>query len=222
MDRTRATSAPGSRRLIRSATTITAKTPAAMATDQPLMSPCWSITERTRSMVVVPRPGTPRTIGIWRTTISTAIPAKMPVITGVEKNSAIHPRRKRPTATSTRADQQGGERHRRAVTGGSHHGNRRHAGGEHRGDSRVCADRQVTVRTDQGVEHRPGDERVKTSHHRQVGQQSGGHLRRQSHRDQSQTRQRIKAQPRSAVAPQRRRDPPGAHASSRPPPAARS
>ena len=40
-------------------------------------------------------------IGIWRAMISTAIPAKMPVITGVEKNSAIHPSRNKPAATNT-------------------------------------------------------------------------------------------------------------------------
>ncbi len=40
-------------------------------------------------------------IGIWRTMISTAIPAKMPVVTGVEKNSEIHPSRNKPAATST-------------------------------------------------------------------------------------------------------------------------
>ena len=100
-DRTRATSAPGIRWLIRSATTITTKTPAAMATDHQLISLLSTITERTRSMVVAPRAGTPRMIGIWRATISTAIPARMPVITGVEKNCEIHPSRNKPAATST-------------------------------------------------------------------------------------------------------------------------
>ena len=51
-------------------------------------------------MVVVAPPGTPRMAGIWRTTISTAIPARIPVITGVERKSAIHPSRKAPTAIS--------------------------------------------------------------------------------------------------------------------------
>ena len=51
-------------------------------------------------MVVVPPPVNPRMIGTWRTTIDTAIPARTPVITGVERNSAIHPSRSRPTATS--------------------------------------------------------------------------------------------------------------------------
>src|ERR1035441_314434 len=49
---------------------------------------------------VAPRRAPPRMAGIWRTTISTAIPASTPVITGVERNSAIHPSRKAPTATS--------------------------------------------------------------------------------------------------------------------------
>ena len=51
-------------------------------------------------MVVVPPPLTPRMAGSWRTTISTAIPASTPVITGVDRNSEIHPRRHRPAATS--------------------------------------------------------------------------------------------------------------------------
>ena len=52
-------------------------------------------------MVVAPPLGTPRMTGIWRAMISTAIPANMPVTTGVEKNSETHPSRNRPTATST-------------------------------------------------------------------------------------------------------------------------
>ena len=71
-------------------------------------------------MVVVAPPGTPRMAGIWRTTISTAIPARIPVITGVDRNSAIHPSRKAPTAISDRADQQGGEGHGQAVARAPH------------------------------------------------------------------------------------------------------
>jgi hypothetical protein len=48
-------------------------------------------------MVVVPQLGKPRRAGSCRTTISTAIPANTPVITDVERNSAIHPSRSRPT-----------------------------------------------------------------------------------------------------------------------------
>jgi hypothetical protein len=49
-------------------------------------------------MVVVPPPATPKTMGSSRAMMPTAIPARTPVMTGVESSSEIHPSRTRPTA----------------------------------------------------------------------------------------------------------------------------
>ena len=85
---------------MRSAATITARTTTAIPTDHQLTWLSWLGRRRISPSVVVAPPGTPRMAGIWRTTISTAIPASTPVITGVDRKSAIHPSRKAPTATS--------------------------------------------------------------------------------------------------------------------------
>src|ERR1022692_1663366 len=119
-------------------TPISTRTPTAIPADHPLMWLSWPATERIRPTVVVPPPVTPRMTGIWRTTISTAIPARSPSMTGVERNSAIHPRRQRPTTTSS-ADQQRGEGHHGAVAGGRRC-RRRHADGEYGGDGGVRTD----------------------------------------------------------------------------------
>ena len=52
-------------------------------------------------MVDVPPPGTPRTAGSWPTTISTAMPASTPVMTGAEKRSDTQPSRSSPAATTS-------------------------------------------------------------------------------------------------------------------------
>ena len=161
-----------------------------------------------------PRRCTPRMTGSWRTTISTAIPARTPVITGVDRNSEIQPRRSRPTAISSAPTSSAVKAMARAVAERPHRRDGRHAGGQHRRDGGVRPDREVAVRAEQGVEQRSGDEGVEPGHRRQVRQPRGGHLRRQRHGDQRQAGQRIGAQPRCAVAPQRGRHQPGCHASS--------
>ena len=98
---------------MRWAAAMIARTPTAMPTDQPLMWLSWPATWRIRSIVVVPPPAHPEDDRDLAAMISTAIPASTPVITGVDKNSEIHPRRQQAGGDQQAADQQGSEGHRR-------------------------------------------------------------------------------------------------------------
>jgi hypothetical protein len=98
MDATRPISAPGILRLIFSPATMITRTAAEMATVQPFAWESWWAIFSTRPTVVVPPPGSPSTAGSWRRRISMPMPARIPVTTGVEMKSAIHPSRSRPMA----------------------------------------------------------------------------------------------------------------------------
>ncbi len=92
-------SAPGMRRSMRSPIPISTSTVAASPMVHGLAWGSWRAISRSRSIVDTPPPGRPRTEGSCRTKISTAIPARIPVTTGVEMKSAIHPSLSRPASS---------------------------------------------------------------------------------------------------------------------------
>ncbi len=96
----RPTNAPGSFRSIRSAASTTARTTRPIPTVHPLEFPKWLSTVATRWMVVPLTEGCPMKSGSWWTTMITATPPMKPVMIGVERNSAIQPRRKSPISAT--------------------------------------------------------------------------------------------------------------------------
>ena len=98
VDPIRPISPPGMRRSMCALTNITASTPSPMATVHPLTWPRWVKTNPMRWVFEPPVEGSPRKSGSWWITMMTATPDRKPVTMGVDRNSAIHPRRRRLTS----------------------------------------------------------------------------------------------------------------------------
>src|SRR6202045_3254328 len=90
------------RALIRSDTAMTARTPRPMKSVIGFASFTCPARIATRWSIGPSGEGSPRTSGNWEMKMCAEIPARKPIVTGIERRSAIQPRRKIAPETSTR------------------------------------------------------------------------------------------------------------------------
>jgi hypothetical protein len=86
--------APGIRALIRSDTAMTARTPRPMTSVIGFASFTCPARIATRWSIGPSGEGSPRTPGNWEMKMCAEMPARKPIVTGIERRSAIQPRRK--------------------------------------------------------------------------------------------------------------------------------
>ncbi len=84
---------------MRSDAAMTASTPTPISSVSGLVSFRWAARTARRCSIAPSGAGNPRTAGNCEMTICTEMPARKPVVTGIDSRSAIQPRRKIPAAT---------------------------------------------------------------------------------------------------------------------------
>ena len=104
------------------------------------------------------RPSSP---GAWLTRMWPAIPARNPVVTGMDSRSATKPRRNDAGERENQADAEREQRRVGGVVRRARARQQRQRSGENRRDRRIRADRQKAARAEHGEADRPGDEREK-------------------------------------------------------------
>ena len=92
--------APGIRASICSDRAMIARTPRPMTSVKPLVSPRCSANVTRRWSIGPSGPGSPRIAGNCEIKMCAEMPARKPIVTGIDNRSAIQPRRKMPDAAS--------------------------------------------------------------------------------------------------------------------------
>jgi hypothetical protein len=147
--------------------------------------------------------GTPSSVGNSPTMMWTEMPARKPVVTGIESRVASQPARSRPTATRTMPTRRAKQRGQLRIMGGAGDGDRGQRAAEDRRDGRVGRDRHEAVGAERGKGERPGGKRIEPCRRWHSRQPGGRELARDRDRRQHEPGDQITWQPSDPIAAQR-------------------
>ena len=143
---------------------------------------------------------TPRMPGSWEIRMCAEMPARKPVVTGIESRSAIQPRRKMPANEKQEPDhqrQRSREHQILRVAGG---GQCRQASGKDRRDGRIRAARQEAIASEQGECQRAREKGEEADLRGKPAEPGGRHLLGDRDRGERQSREQIVGEELKSVA----------------------
>ena len=191
---------------------MTASTPAPIASVYGLVLPSWLASTPRRSSIMPCGASRPSTPGNCEITMCAAMPARKPVVTGIDRRSAIQPSRKTPAATSSRPTIRRERRGKHEVVGRA--GGRRHrdAAGEDRRDGRVGAAGEESAAAERREGERGGDQHEQPDLRREIAEPRGRHLLGDGDRRQGEAGDQVAGQEFEPVAGERAKQRPRAPA----------